>query len=225
MSPPPSTQIHLIRKHLSNIDNLAASYTFRPPDHSGRLTTPYIMKKLLILALLPLASITSHAAMVQVQYQSTIDQGRSTYPDLGAGSEFFITILLDNGGDLEDNTWDSTHITSIAFQVGTGAGAFIGTFNTNDPGSSWGGSGGFSTNALGEVISSPLNWYGSNTGDIQWWINGDNEIFIDSSVDLWDISPDRNTVAGNWTATVVPEPSAALLGSLGALALLRRRRR
>lgn len=48
-------------------------------------------------------------------------------------------------------------------------------------------------------------------------------LFGVTNANVWTTNSD-SVISGGWTTAAVPEPSAALLGALGALGLLRRRR-
>lgn len=184
------------------------------------------MKLAFTLALLFTAPLASQAAMVQFLYQSTV-QSSVPSENISAGDDLFITISLDNGGGIENGVWGTGDVETITYQVGTGLGAFSHTFDVSDSDFLWWEQEGqFSTDQNGSLLSVPSAWTGGMSNwSSYFFINGYNGILGVGPVDLSDSNVSANVTVGGWTATAVPEPSAALLGSLGALALLRRRRR
>lgn len=125
-----------------------------------------------------------------------------------------------------DFTYTSTYTTGIEVWITYGAADFGVDAGTPDDGANLYGFGGFTTGVT-QTISFTLDAGHANPfqyGDpfdptAEPWIIQINAIDFGSAADQT-----ATFTVDNFNVTVVPEPSAALLGGLGLLALLRRRR-
>jgi len=193
-----------------------------------------------IISLLALSSgLASAASTVLSAYYDTsfrtsegvlLDSGFTAYIGTTSATEFSTT---DDYASILA-TWTSTSNTAVAFSTSAGDfdGYFTGTFTySTQPGQVivlWvtdGADQNFVAK-IDQVFANDANApFNSNTYDIQFSLIDDLDIMLGSFAAGTDgFGGTGGNLILNNSAEVIPEPSAALLGALGALALLRRRR-
>ncbi len=164
-----------------------------------------------------------------------IDQPFGAFGAIGDPAS--ITVTLDNGGASDlSQVWTEADLQSVTFDINNGA-ATASFFSPFD-GALLLGEGSFATDALGNLISVPSNWFDTFvTADfaasfpfdtaLGWFINGGNSVLNDRSLSirlrLADV--DGNLNPANWsrvTALPVPPTLLLLLVGLGGVALLHR---
>ncbi len=139
---------------------------------------------------------------------------------LSVGDTISYEVILDNGGGLESNTWYDADVVSATATIGTYSASFISPY-ANRPRT-------FATDASGNVtIAGWLDYDDNNVDSLggpkvvraynNWLFTSDGSKYLLGSYLL---------TPTNWTATVIPLPAGLplLLGGVGALVLVRRRK-
>jgi PEP-CTERM motif len=177
-----------------------------------------------------ICSGVAQAAPITLAWSDTVSAGSTLVTGVSIGDPFTFSIVVDNGGaTTTSQTWTAADFVSASINVD--AGAYTGMANNPVNSSS---SGVFQTDAGGNVIAVPSSWVaipGNGTDsngltDIDWFINGNNGVWVRSpefDMDIWATNVGGNQVAANWTA--VPEPTSGILVGFGLLGCLVRRKR
>ena len=193
------------------------------------------MNKIIVL----LASLfvgTANAVPIGLSWTTTVSDLTGSVPGV-VGEEILTTFTVDNGGtSLLSQTWDMSDFLSYRIEGASGwwiESSFIDTSS---------GSGAFSTDALGAVVTAGT-WYGgyfipatittSWAGVLSggWWNNGNNEVVCSSSATdcVWADNVGENLIGSSWTASMiessVPEPATLSLLGLGLIGFGFARRR
>jgi hypothetical protein len=138
------------------------------------------------------------------------------------GEPVSITYMLDNGGSsAASQTWTATDVASVTFVFNNAPNTITTIFDPNSGSGLAGTSGSFITDGTGTLTSAPSDWNGSDgaspivssndpqgTSNVRWWVNGNNEVYVNESVPLDEVSASAANVLTNTDPAAWSDPVA-----------------
>ena len=160
-------------------------------------------------------AFTASAIPVVFRWDVTVPVNGSTFPEVQPGEVLEVLVFADNGGtDLLGQTWDNADINRTELAAGSYTGTITGVTAFGDPVFETDGSGNFTRTFPLYNNATGIDSLGGPNG-ITLQRNTLGTSAVGASL-LWDFSLDGDLGdPAQWTATVVPEPSTALLVLLG----------